>query len=157
MRRERCPLHRRWPAVVLCIAAAGSIAFTASPEQAAAAQTCYFPSLTACTNTPAGGPWGPATHPWVSASVFAASAYQSFFNNKTSGTAKRQLLYRRLGPGNYQFWLQKDRDADPPSPLWYYPYTSSSDVMTRCQTLGGGTVTIQCGEVHTGGYFLFPN
>lgn len=152
---ERGP---RWPRRLAGIAVVCAALVTAGlvPSQASAVtQRCYFPSNFVCANDVAGH-FAARTHPWISASVFSGSSIQSFFNNLSSGTAKRQIMYLRNGPNNFSFWFQQDTSQS--GRLWYLNYSSTSYVLSRCQTLGGGTVTIQCGEVLNGdSWIAYPN
>lgn len=137
------------------VVVAAVLATAASPERSLASQRCYVPANRICVNNVAGD-FAAKTDPWISGSVFSGSSIQSFFNNLTSGTPKRQIMYLRNGPNNFSFWFQQDTAQV--GRLWYVNTTSTSYILSRCQTLGGGTVTVQCGEVLSGdAWIAYPN
>jgi len=152
-RVARLPLRRPLAVALALLSLAG---LGAVPTQAnAVTQRCYIPSNKVCANNVAGD-FAARTDPWISASVFSGNSIQSFFNNLTNGTAKRQLMYLRNGPNNFSFWYSLDTTQQ--GRLWYINYSTTSYVLSRCQTLGGGTVTIQCGEVLNGdSWIAYPN
>ena len=129
----------------------------AAPARAITPQ-CYFSYLEAnCHNLAYSPTYGAQGGGYMSPPVFAGNSSQSFYNNASTGTNKRQLFWLRSGPNSYQFWFAVN--INQAGRLWYYPYTSSSYVLAKCQNLSAGTITAQCGsELNTSyAWVYYPN